>query len=669
MIDYSPMMRFNGTRRDHDLMVTTVCRECAVGCGLCAYVSEGRLIDVQGDEGNPVSEGRLCARGASFVRDLYHPERLAKPMDRTSLLDDFRELDSREEALDLLADRLKKIRDQQGPESLLIECHPAAGLDFYFAARRFAALWGTPYVYSPLDDPKSSLSTGVRNTPDSPCLSWTQSRCLFIIGADPAATHPVAFRWILKAQKNGTDIVVADTRFTKTMSKADFALRIRPDTANLLGMALMKAILEDELPAVEGIGDRFGDAEAWRNSFEGMSLEAAAEIIGLPSMIVKETARLLSKRGPVQVITGKPLAHLPAYGIWRTMATAMGWTGKPGGGWYPLDSGLPPLSSSTDVQAEGQPAIASAGQANAIVSMHDLLCDAATGRTDGPKAIICSGDCLGDLPLAGTPHDRPAGLRVYFGLRANKTSSLSHMVFPAQAWAERNGLFFSNDRAMLWGRKIVEPPEQASSGLDFWMGLAGRLGWEEQFPWKSDDGSANHEAFYEWLLGMSPLTKGCRPEALRTSSDCGEMVFWPFQGQPSTAAIPASLVSGSGTIFPTPAGTAENAPEEPDELYPLHIETPDPVSCAAVCVDSRLRNDRCLVQINPETAGALGIGTGDDVLVHEPRRITEARAWVTRMVPRWLVYLQGSSNEKRALVCKKGQSSQEALTILRELLS
>jgi anaerobic selenocysteine-containing dehydrogenase len=75
------------------------------------------------------------------------------------------------------------------------------------------------------------------------------------------------------------------------------------------------------------------------------------------------------------------------------------------------------------------------------------------------------------------------------------------------------------------------------------------------------------------------------------------------------------------------------------------------------------------VQINPETARALGIGAGDEVVLDEPARCIEARAWVTRMVPRWSVYLQTGSLEEKVLLRKKGQPSQEALSILGKLLS
>ncbi|HTP35430.1 MAG TPA: molybdopterin-dependent oxidoreductase [Candidatus Acidoferrales bacterium] len=76
-----------------------VCTECGAGCGTLVRVMEAvRTVERNGEqvrqpiaavkkvEGNPldpVSGGRLCARGQATVQALYHPDRLRGPMKRT----------------------------------------------------------------------------------------------------------------------------------------------------------------------------------------------------------------------------------------------------------------------------------------------------------------------------------------------------------------------------------------------------------------------------------------------------------------------------------------------------------------------------------------------------------------------------------------------------------
>jgi anaerobic selenocysteine-containing dehydrogenase len=74
------------------------CMECGAGCGMLVRVMEAvrtverngekvrqRIAAVKKVEGNPldpISGGRLCARGQAVVQSLYHPDRLRGPMKR-----------------------------------------------------------------------------------------------------------------------------------------------------------------------------------------------------------------------------------------------------------------------------------------------------------------------------------------------------------------------------------------------------------------------------------------------------------------------------------------------------------------------------------------------------------------------------------------------------------
>src|SRR5262249_41046712 len=82
-----------------ELWRPAVCSDCAAGCGTLVRIMESeRTIELNGErvrqriaaikkvEGNPldpVSGGRLCARGQAAVQSLYHPDRLRGPRKRT----------------------------------------------------------------------------------------------------------------------------------------------------------------------------------------------------------------------------------------------------------------------------------------------------------------------------------------------------------------------------------------------------------------------------------------------------------------------------------------------------------------------------------------------------------------------------------------------------------
>ena len=112
--------RLSGATKPHDRRVKAICQECPLGCGLIEYVKEGAIIDIHGDADHPVSRGRVCARGMAFIQDLMNPDRVFKPGVRKSVQEPFEDIEDWEKALDLCAEKVRKIRDQHGPGAVAI---------------------------------------------------------------------------------------------------------------------------------------------------------------------------------------------------------------------------------------------------------------------------------------------------------------------------------------------------------------------------------------------------------------------------------------------------------------------------------------------------------------------------------------------------------------------
>ncbi len=69
------------------------------------------------------------------------------------------------------------------------------------------------------------------------------SDCIVIVGCNPAENHPISFKWITKAQENGAKLIVIDPRFTRSASKADLYVRLRPGTDIALFGGLINYVL------------------------------------------------------------------------------------------------------------------------------------------------------------------------------------------------------------------------------------------------------------------------------------------------------------------------------------------------------------------------------------------------------------------------------------------
>ena len=125
------MLDANQTRTVYaDKKVDSLCPFCGVGCQVTYQVKDEKVIYAEGRDG-PANHNRLCVKGRFGFDYIHHPHRLTKPLVRlpnatkssTDQVDPanpfthFREA-SWDEALDIAARGLVKIRDEKGVKAL-----------------------------------------------------------------------------------------------------------------------------------------------------------------------------------------------------------------------------------------------------------------------------------------------------------------------------------------------------------------------------------------------------------------------------------------------------------------------------------------------------------------------------------------------------------------------
>jgi formate dehydrogenase major subunit len=72
-------------------------------------------------------------------------------------------------------------------------------------------------------------------------------KTILIEGSNVAENHPMAFKWIRKAQANGAKIIHVDPRFTRTSAAADVYARIRPGSDAAFQNAMINHIIVNKL--------------------------------------------------------------------------------------------------------------------------------------------------------------------------------------------------------------------------------------------------------------------------------------------------------------------------------------------------------------------------------------------------------------------------------------
>jgi formate dehydrogenase major subunit len=99
--------------------VPSVCPYCAVGCGQIVTVADGKILDIQGNYDSPISLGTLCPKGAATYQLAVNPNRWTKAKYRAPYSDHWEDIDL-EQAMDMIAQRVKKTRDENFIEKLTI---------------------------------------------------------------------------------------------------------------------------------------------------------------------------------------------------------------------------------------------------------------------------------------------------------------------------------------------------------------------------------------------------------------------------------------------------------------------------------------------------------------------------------------------------------------------
>ncbi len=94
----------------------TFCRICEAHCGMVATVDAGRVTQLRPDPDHPLSSGYACPKGIAMTDVQNDPDRVLHPLRKTR--DGGFEPVSWEAAMSDIGARLKRVRDEHGPESI-----------------------------------------------------------------------------------------------------------------------------------------------------------------------------------------------------------------------------------------------------------------------------------------------------------------------------------------------------------------------------------------------------------------------------------------------------------------------------------------------------------------------------------------------------------------------
>ncbi|MEC8109866.1 MAG: formate dehydrogenase subunit alpha, partial [Pseudomonadota bacterium] len=585
-----------------DRQVDSVCPYCGVGCQLTFSVKDDKIVSVAGRQG-PANAGRLCVKGRYGFDYIANPERLTSPLirredvpksasmpfDPANPLTHFREA-SWEEALDMAAGRLARVRDEHGPSAMAgFGSAKGTNEEAYLVQKLVRTGFGTNNVDHCTRLCHASSVAALLENIGSGAVTASFAECrnaeaIIVIGANPTVNHPVAATFIKNAAQRGARLYILDPRGQHLDRYATESLRFSPGSDVAMLNAMINVIITEELYDADYVAKQTEGFEDLKARTAHTTPEAMAPICGVDADTLRRVARGYATAGSAMIFWGMGISqHTHGTDNSRCLISLALLTGNVGR----AGTGLHPLRGQNNVQGASD-----AGLIPMFFPDYKPVTDAETrakyenfwGTTLDPERGLTvveitdaayDGDIkamyiMGENPAMSDPdqeHARTAlanlDILVVQDIFMTETAAFADVILPASAFPEKDGTVTNTDRRVQMGRAAVPMPGQAQQ--DWWIiqELANRMGlsWTYSHP---------RDVFNEMRLVMPSLT-GISWQRL----DDEGAVTYPCADENSAGR---EVIFGEG--FPTESGRGRMTPAEvlppnetPDAEYPIVLTT------------------------------------------------------------------------------------------------
>jgi anaerobic selenocysteine-containing dehydrogenase len=605
------------------------CGQCPAGCGIVVRVAEGRAKKIEGNPLHPVNRGKLCARGQAALQALYHPERLSGPMKLSGARGSgsYQPV-SWEEALSLLMTQLKTVH-AEAPASLLMLAEPMRG-HAGLVAGRFMKAFGSPnrVTWDPFgQDALLAACEAIHGVRDLPEYDLANTRYVLSFSGDFLETwvspvhYAVAYGRMRGARETTRGkLVHFGPRLSMTAASSDLFLPVSPGTEGMVALGIAHVMVRDRLTPQAAAAAHLMDA-----GLSALTPEAVEKRAGLKRGSVLAVAEEFARNQPGLALCGTA-AGSAENGVFNHSATELlnllaGNTGKPGGLFFPDRTAAFARYGAERPLLAPPPESGLAGVRGALEKMRSgrfrmaLLSGASNPAFTLPPGLKFA-DALSKVPFTVT-----------FAAFLDETSSLADLVLPVptflEVWADDIAPV-GHGGAITLRQPVVEPFRDARTMADVLLAASGELGGElaKALPWKSmkeclEKAYGGPGGAMEKALQHGGIFPDGAP-ALRNAAKAVRPAFpapreAAFDGNPGN--FPLTL-----HLYPSVAlydGRGAN-------LWWLQ-ELPDSITTAVW---------RNWIELNPKTAGRLGLAEGDGVTVTSPSgRITAHVAFNPGLVP------------------------------------
>ena len=466
--------------------LSTICGFCGVGCSLVMGSVDNKIVEVNpSHQENTVNLSTLCVRG-HFAHDFLNvSERLTHPLIRR----DGELLPATwDEALGIVAKKLLAIKKKHGPQSLaFIGSSKCTVEENYLFQKMARVVLGTNNVDNGSYGSGRTIINRINEKlgGDGRRMSLSgleKADVIFVIGADPTQSAPVASYYIKRASRiNRIPLIVADPRKTGLFPFSSLWLPLAPHSDYAMINAIA-SILYKRKSYDTGFIHKFTEGfDRYSDGLLSVNLETVSQFTGLDREIMEKAANF---------IEWKKIAFVIGHGILQqkygslsmdallNLALMTGSVGGENHGLYFLarennqigawDMGVVP-DSLPGRQPLSNDTIRNHWEQNWGVKISpDPGLNLIRMIEEAEKGNLQALYIMGENPLRSLPQperirnalNKPE-LLVVQDILATETTQLADVVLPGAAFSEKGGAFTNMEGRIQSFEPVVSPPGEA----------------------------------------------------------------------------------------------------------------------------------------------------------------------------------------------------------------
>ena len=480
------------------------------------------------------------------------------------------------------------------------------------------------------------------------------SGCVFVIGSNTTACHPLIARRIMRAKEKGSKLIVADPRNIQLSRYADVAVNQRLGSDVALFNGMMHIIIKNGWHSEEYIEQRTEDYDLLEKKVKGYTPDKVQAITGVSPNDLEEMTELYATHPPASLLYAMGITqHTTGVDNVKSccnLAMLCGNVGVRGGGVNPLRGqnnvqgacdmgGLPNVM--TGYQPVADPIVLEKFSkawgadlsAKPGLTITDMIPAMLAGKLKG-LYVIGENPKLSDPDWNHLNHAmKELDFLVVQELFLSETAQVADVVFSAASVAEKEGTVTNTERRCMRIRKAIDPIGNTLADWEIVCRLSTAMGYEMSYD--------SPEEIFNEMAALTPKSyAGMTYERMGLDG-----LQWPCPDRehPGTPYLhKEQFARGKGKFF---AIDYKDPAEMPDEEYPYFLTTGRMFAHFHTGTMTRIsphldvEQKTGYVDINPEDAEDLAVKDGDILVLSSRRGEIEVPARLTDSVESGTVFL------------------------------